>query len=238
MSNKCAKCIENYDRRIRSIIDDSNFIKVQNLCILHSKMKDKNVSVFSKNLNNLISEINSSTKPTKTWNCYLFDDIEFPNNFKFSIFFKENKFKNMKLKFNNCKIEDLYLENDEIKNILEFKDCEIKNIKLVNVEFDNTVIFDKLNIGKLDFDFVEFNEELFFLNVSINEELDLTKTVFYKQKNFYGINAKKVKNRETARIIKDSFEQQNNIIEANKFYALEMKEREKELNPKKDFFGL
>jgi hypothetical protein len=35
--------------------------------------------------------------------------------------------------------------------------------------------------------------------------------------------------RETARIIKDSFEQQNNIIEANKFYALEMKEREKEL---------
>jgi hypothetical protein len=39
-----------------------------------------------------------------------------------------------------------------------------------------------------------------------------------------------VLNRETARIIKDSFEQQNNIIEANKFYALEMKEREKELS--------
>ncbi|WP_228289361.1 hypothetical protein [Poseidonibacter lekithochrous] len=39
-----------------------------------------------------------------------------------------------------------------------------------------------------------------------------------------------VKNRETARIIKNSFEQQNNIIEANKYYALEMKEREKELN--------
>ena len=36
-------------------------------------------------------------------------------------------------------------------------------------------------------------------------------------------------NRETARIIKDSFEQQNNIIEANNFYALEMREREKEL---------
>jgi hypothetical protein len=37
-------------------------------------------------------------------------------------------------------------------------------------------------------------------------------------------------NRETARIIKNSFEKQNNIIEANKFYALEMQEREKELN--------
>ncbi len=41
-----------------------------------------------------------------------------------------------------------------------------------------------------------------------------------------------MKNRETARIIKNSFEQQNNIIEANRFYALEMDEREKELNDK------
>ena len=38
-----------------------------------------------------------------------------------------------------------------------------------------------------------------------------------------------VSNRETARKIKNSFEQQNNIIEANKFYAFEMKKREEEL---------
>jgi hypothetical protein len=36
-------------------------------------------------------------------------------------------------------------------------------------------------------------------------------------------------NRETARIIKNSFEQQNNIIEANKYYALEMEKRSEEL---------
>ena len=42
----------------------------------------------------------------------------------------------------------------------------------------------------------------------------------------------KVKNRETARKIKDTFEKQNNIIEANRFYKLEMKEREKELKSK------
>lgn len=61
-------------------------------------------------------------------------------------------------------------------------------------------------------------------------------TFFRKETNFLDIKLSKVGNRETARIIKDSFEQQNNIIEANKFYALEMKEREKELSPKKDFF--
>ena len=236
MSNKCAKCIENYDGRVRTTIDDSCFIKEDNLCILHSKIKDKDVSNFSKDLNDLIVKINNSKKPTKTWNCYLFDDIEFPNDFEFSNFCEKNEFKNMKLKFNNCKLENLYLKNNEIENIVEFKNCEIKNLKLENVEFDNTIIFDNVNITKLDFDFVEFNEELFFLNVTINEEFDLTKTVFYKQKNFYGINVKKVKNRETARIIKDSFEQQNNIIEANKFYALEMKERENELKWEKDFF--
>ncbi|RXJ79099.1 hypothetical protein CRU95_15255, partial [Arcobacter sp. F2176] len=53
---------------------------------------------------------------------------------------------------------------------------------------------------------------------------------------FRSSNSISVKNRETARIIKDSFEQQNNIIEANKFYALEMKEREKELEFNKESF--
>jgi sRNA-binding regulator protein Hfq len=37
-------------------------------------------------------------------------------------------------------------------------------------------------------------------------------------------------NRETARIIKHSFEKLNNIIEANKFYALEMEKRQEELS--------
>jgi len=39
-----------------------------------------------------------------------------------------------------------------------------------------------------------------------------------------------VANRETARIIKDFYDKSNNIIEANKFYALEMKKREEALN--------
>lgn len=45
-----------------------------------------------------------------------------------------------------------------------------------------------------------------------------------------------IKNREIVRIIKNIYESQNNIIEVNKFYALEMKEREKELNPFKEPF--
>jgi hypothetical protein len=49
-------------------------------------------------------------------------------------------------------------------------------------------------------------------------------------KEFYGEpKVIQVANRETAKIIKSFYEYSNNIIEANKFYALEMKEREKEL---------
>ena len=46
-------------------------------------------------------------------------------------------------------------------------------------------------------------------------------TFFRKEVNFLLMDIK-IDDRETARIIKHSFEQQNNIIEANKFYALEM----------------
>ncbi|MGB5918268.1 hypothetical protein [Arcobacter sp.] len=68
------------------------------------------------------------------------------------------------------------------------------------------------------------------LSIGLKESIiDIVKRIKFK-KNLI------LDNRETARIIKDSFEQQNNIIEANRFYALEMKEREKELNFSKEPF--
>ena len=70
-----------------------------------------------------------------------------------------------------------------------------------------------------------------FAYTEFKEKLDLTKVNIKDEANFLNIKIKNL-NRETARIIKHSFEKQDNIIEANKFYALEMKERAKELNDK------
>ncbi|MFY9069996.1 hypothetical protein PZQ95_07500, partial [Aliarcobacter butzleri] len=69
--------------------------------------------------------------------------------------------------------------------------------------------------------------------VEIKNKIDLQNSFIPTNSSFFGLKSSKgildVSNRETARKIKDSFEKQNNIIEANKYYALEMKEREKEL---------
>ncbi|MEA2017253.1 MAG: hypothetical protein U9N59_02290, partial [Campylobacterota bacterium] len=66
---------------------------------------------------------------------------------------------------------------------------------------------------------------------------NLDNTFFKDEANFLDIKnkdndkleSKNIANRETARIIKHSFEKQDNIIEANRFYALKMKKREEEL---------
>jgi len=68
-------------------------------------------------------------------------------------------------------------------------------------------------------------------------KMNLREAVFKDEADFLDINSNKknrqmisVANRETARIIKNFHDKANNIIEANRFYALEMQEYEKELS--------
>ncbi|AXX88982.1 hypothetical protein CKA55_01390 [Arcobacter suis] len=112
----------------------------------------------------------------------------------------------------------------------------LKKINFDDIEFKDTCSFMKSEFkNELNFRNVRFNDYAVFNNTEI-EDLLFRNTFFRKESNFLNMKLSKVGDRETARIIKDSFEKQNNIIEANKFYALEMKEREKELDSKKDFF--
>jgi len=95
--------------------------------------------------------------------------------------------------------------------------------------FKKVVLFNNIKFKSItDFGFSCFENNLFFTNTIFFNKINLSKTIINSKSSFDGLKAE-IANRETARIIKDSFEQQNNIIEANKFYALEMKEREKEL---------
>lgn len=118
------------------------------------------------------------------------------------------------------------------------------------VTFQNTIFKSKLDLLN-----VRFFSNVIFQDMVIEDSLDLKNTIFYDKSNFLDISKKKrdqdenerfigsttqidVENRETARKIKDSFEQQNNIIEANKYYALEMDKRKEELevDKKKNWF--
>ncbi|WP_417332714.1 pentapeptide repeat-containing protein [Halarcobacter sp.] len=155
-------------------------------------------------------------------------------------------------------IDNLSLNESTFKNKVRIKEISLFKSDFYNVTFSDLADFYKTtffttNFNKTDFNdisvfteatfkenvefkYTTFNKLSIFRNTVFKKEVDLTDSIFNVKGNFLGISSNKdkyqdikVSNRETARIIKDSFEQQNNIIEANKFYALEMKEMEKEL---------
>jgi hypothetical protein len=133
-------------------------------------------------------------------------------------------------------IKNINLIKIDVKNECEIKELEIGELRINSVNFSK-MTFEQLNIkNNLELNKSKFENRLDFFDVEYEGKLNLEKTLTPNKASFLQLTSDRnkksiiqVSNRETARIIKDSFEQQNNIIEANKFYALEMKEREEEL---------
>ncbi|MGE3300091.1 MAG: hypothetical protein AB7I39_06595, partial [Arcobacter sp.] len=156
------------------------------------------------------------------------------NHCKFTDIFYFNGLNNVqRVEFNSCifgksvKFEYIVFKEDFLfQNCVIYKDAELL---FKDINFNGVVSFIKTKVkSKFTFTQVRFNDIALFNNSEI-EDLFFENTFFRKEVNFLNMKLNCVGNRETARIIKDSFEQQNNIIEANKFYALEMKKREEEL---------
>lgn len=250
---KCSVCNKEFE--------DKHFDKDQNKCILHCK-KDSNFSNAQLFLREII-KITLQNTELKNIVFPAVDTKDLNRFNKNKITFKKCKFQGKitgnnesitpVLEFIECEFESLILWEDLIiNNKISFKNSTFKDKFIVN----KCTFNDNVNLEEVVYEHVaDFSDSTFknkisqkytlyegyatFRDVIFEKKLDLRDTIFYDKVNF--INARKnetdeiidVANRETARIIKDSFEQQNNIIEANKFYALEMKEREKELEEDK-----
>lgn len=192
-------------------------------------------------------------------NCIFWEETNFVNiSFKNGVVFDNCEFnglilknkvfpKNSKVRIQNClKIENADFENTTFEDLADFcsstfvgktnfKRTTFKDISVFsNVTFRDNIDFRLTTFEKL----AQFKETIFEKKLNLEDTIIKEKINFLKTKTVNNENLKpeNIENRETARIIKDSFEQQNNIIEANEFYALEMKERENELSTKKDFF--
>jgi len=167
----------------------------------------------------------------------LFNNCIFEKNVDFSkITFIE------RFKFVECEVhKEAKFKRTKFKNLVGFEKTKFNEVSFRNTRFHNMVRFKSTKFIKdVNFEYTYFFDEAVFTDMILDSKIDLIETIFKKVPNFLDIknikNEKyniKVNNRETARIIKDSFEQKNNIIDANKFYALEMKEREKELEQDK-----
>ena len=175
-------------------------------------------------------------------NCFFYGNIHFFRDINSEFHF-----------VNSCQFnkKSIFLNGIFSKKISFIGSDDINEINCNSVVFKNDVVFSTLTVKNYaDFQFTKFYKNCsffqskFYSTVNFNEtnfmgnvnfllfyskcELDLSNAVFEGQSNFLKVKVT-IANRETARIIKDSFEKKNNIIAANEFYALEMKEREKEL---------
>jgi len=143
-----------------------------------------------------------------------------------------------KVEIKDCtNIENLSFYNTKFKTTIDLFGSALGKTEFEKTDFENVVVFENTTFKEnVNFKFSTFSKLGMFKKAIFTKSLDLEDAIIQSDMNFYKITSEKdkeknilVKNRETARIIKNSFERENNIIEANKYYALEMEQREEEL---------
>jgi len=143
-----------------------------------------------------------------------------------------------KVEFKNCVIKSCNFENTRFKKVCDFHKTKFHCNSFAKTTFEDIVVFTEAEFYKdIDFKYTTFKKLAQFKDTVFEKTINLEDSIIKEEINFLNIknkNNEKLKssnmaNRETARIIKHSFEKLDNIIEANRFYALEMEKRGKEL---------
>jgi len=158
-----------------------------------------------------------------------------------------------KVKIQECDIKTkTNFYNTKFKELADFYRTKFNEVVFKRTDFEKIAVFSEAEFSSdVDFKYTKFLGKSIFRDTVIKGKLNLRDTIFNDEATFLDITSEnrrdengefhgepkaiQVANRETARIIKNFYDKSNNILEANKFYALEMKERKKELNFKSNF---
>lgn len=168
------------------------------------------------------------------------DNLEFNNcDFYSRALDLNNIIFNSILFFKNCKnIGSLDLSNSIVSGNVSFTGTSFQEVNFEKTKFQKLAVFNHAIFEKnLDFKYTKFYDSVYFKNVTIQGKLNLDNTIFQDEVNFLNmksennkpIKEKNIANRETARIIKHSFEKIDNIIESNKFHRIELEKRKDEV---------
>ena len=201
-------------------------------------------------LNKVNIEVNSQIVDIKIKDSIILDRFILKNKILNQLNLEHSKFY-QKVKIQECSIKtETSFFNTSFKELADFYRTKFDTVIFERTDFEKISVFSEVKFNKgVDFKYVKFLGKSIFRDTVIKEKLNLRNTIFDDDANFLDITSIerppssdnndefigettpiKVENRETARVIKDFYDKSNNIIEANKFYALEMQEREKELN--------
>lgn len=155
-----------------------------------------------------------------------------------------------KLEIKESKIEVLLFENSNVERVSDFFESEIGNFKFNKCIFSDFIGFEKVEFGTKNadvisdsnmaiFQYVTFMSFVNFRNAIFYQGLDISNANFKEVPNFFNVQILSDNtNRETFRIIKDSFDKSGNHIEANNYFIQEMKAYKQEMkNDYKIKFG-
>lgn len=155
-----------------------------------------------------------------------------------------------KVNFSDCVIEDLQIKDVVFEKTCDLSASVITRINFTGVEFKDFALFEQSVFGadnpllivnqQAVFERVTFHKAANFRDVIFYLPFDLRNTTFLQTPTFLGSifkdQAKMKTDRETFRIIKQSFFAVNNQIEADRIYALEMEAYRNELKLSKGSF--
>ncbi len=160
--------------------------------------------------------------------------------------------KDTKVKIQFCDVNDAIFYNTKFKDLADFYQSKFEKVNFERTDFEKISVFSESEFNcNLDFKYTKFLGKAIFRDTIVSGKFDLRNSIFDAEANFLDITSKSrkkydeitndykfigeptdinVANRETARIIKNFYDNSNNIIEANRFYKLEMKKRMEEYN--------
>lgn len=145
-----------------------------------------------------------------------------------SLIIKETKF-NEKFELKNCTVININFEDSNIKGIFDVYKSSFVKARFFKSIFEEFAAFEYVVFGdgfiknKTDFIYVTFKDFSNFRDTYFRSGLNFSRANMKQDPNF--LNAKLDENftdRETLRIIKNSFEKVNNKIESNRFFIYEM----------------
>jgi len=131
-------------------------------------------------------------------------------------------------------------ENTIFKQVADFSNTTFYQNNFTNTLFEDTTSFIESKFcDDIDFKYTVFEKLVIFRKAIFEKSINLEDSIIKGEANFLNITSKNRKiniaNKETARIIKHSFDKVGNTIEANKYFAYEMKKERKNTSFKDDF---
>lgn len=215
-----------------------------------------NVNTDESVINNIFKKIKKhhGFKKITISNCIF--DIDFKLNGFDDNYFKELKKYKCEYELNDMIIDELEIIDTKFESKLEIKNRSINNFNFKNSNisgifdafesefhkayffksiFKDFAAFEKvkfsngLEVNKTVFEYTTFKDFSNFRNTKFPSGLDFSTANLKQEPNFLNtdINLNGT-DRETLRIVKNSFEKNNNKIEANRFFTYEMREYRKE----------